>query len=154
MIKKNIKKNCIRYHSPDFRFSLTSTSDLVLLTLKDRLLMDLIRASGIRENLGESTLFSGIKKFFTANIFIVPESIKITWRFSRSKKNDPHLFPIRNTVLFNPDCHLSHIPDFQIVTCFENELSGPSFVSVHTPAPMLSLVNYSVLTKRNTGWAK
>lgn len=86
MIKKTLKKNCIRYHSPDFRFSLTSTSDLVLLTLNDRLLMDLIRASGIRENLGEVHPLLGHKKFFTANIFIVPESIKITWRFSRSKK--------------------------------------------------------------------
>lgn len=61
----------IRYHSPDFLFSFTSTSDLVLLTLRDRLLMDLIRASGILEKRGESTLFSGMKKFFTANIVTI-----------------------------------------------------------------------------------
>lgn len=36
--------------------------------------MDLINASGILENLGESTLFSGMKKFFTANIVILNNS--------------------------------------------------------------------------------
>lgn len=60
----------IRYHSPDFLFSFTRTSDFVLFTLKERRLMDLINASGILENLGESTLFSGMKKFLTANIVI------------------------------------------------------------------------------------
>lgn len=63
------KKRIILYHSPDFLFSFTKTNDLVLLTLRDLLLMDRIRASGMRENLGESTLFSGIKKFLTASIF-------------------------------------------------------------------------------------
>lgn len=71
MFNGNKGKNSrvIHYHSPDFLFSLTRTSDLVLLTLKDLRLIDRIRASGILENLGVSTRFSGIKKFFTANIF-------------------------------------------------------------------------------------
>lgn len=64
-------------HSPDFRFSGTSTRDLVRFVLKDLLLMDLMNASGILENLGVSTgvFFSaGKKKFLTANILIFCQS--------------------------------------------------------------------------------
>lgn len=66
IVWKKIK--LILYHSPDFLFSLTITRDLVLFTLSDLLRIDLSNASGILENLGVSTLLSGRKKFFTANI--------------------------------------------------------------------------------------
>lgn len=71
IFQKQSKNKTILYHSPDFLFSLTSTNDLVLLTLSERRLIDLIRASGMREKRGESTRFSGIKKFLTANIVTV-----------------------------------------------------------------------------------
>lgn len=74
----------IRYHSPDFLFSFTRTRDFVLLTLRDLRLIDLIRASGIRENLGESTLFSGMKKFLTANIVIVTDSQSFVFLIAHS----------------------------------------------------------------------